>query len=386
MARCKVSEVARLRIGWRQALVWRLRRQLLSPVGDLPAVSVVRRLGGVQAQLASAATLAVRLRQQTSIAGEVAGALARGDVIKTWAMRGTLHLLVPEQAGDFLALLAAGRMWERPSWVRSFGLSPDDVERLRTVVRRALDGGVLTREELVAEVAARTGSDHISRALRSGWGTVLKPLAFQGDLCFGPNQGNRVTFTTPEAASRAWRGLPSADEAGPRAVLSYLDAYGPATIEGFRNWLSRGRVPKRKLQEWFGAVSARLAEVEVDGTHAYVRAEHIDELAGTPSPASPIVRLLGGFDQWVLGPGTEDGHVLPSARRGAVSRQSGWIAPVVLVDGVVRGTWELTADAVRVDWFAESGEPPEAALHAEGRRLSGILDRDLEVEVETLPV
>ncbi|MBO0707601.1 MAG: winged helix DNA-binding domain-containing protein, partial [Candidatus Dormibacteraeota bacterium] len=226
-----------LKIGWRQALAWRLRRHLLSPVGDLPAVSVVSRLGGVQAQLASAAALAVRVRQRTSSAGEVAGALTRGDLIKTWAMRGTLHLLPPEQAGDFLSLLAAGRMWERPSWVRSFGLSPDDVEGLRGVVRQALDGRVLTREELVAEVAARTGSDHISRALRSGWGTVLKPLAFQGDLCFGPNQGNRVTFTTPEAATPVWRGLPSADDAGPRAILSYLDAYGPATVDGFSNWL-----------------------------------------------------------------------------------------------------------------------------------------------------
>lgn len=368
------------KVSWRQALTWRLRRQLLSPVGDLPAVAVVRRLGGVQAQLASAASLAVRVRQRRSSAEEIAGALTRGDLIKTWAMRGTLHLLVPEQAGDFLALLAAGRMWERPSWVRSFGLAPDEVERLRGVVRQALGGGILTREELVAEVAARTGSDRISRALRSGWGTVLKPLAFQGDLCFGPSRGNRVTFTTPEAASSAWRALPSADEAGPRAVLSYLDAYGPATVEGFRNWLSRGRVSKRQLREWFGAVSERVAEVEVDGTRAYVRAEHIDALAGTRPPRSPAVRLVGGFDGWVLGPGTEDTHVLPAARRPAVSRQSGWIAPAVLVDGVVRGTWELTRVAVRISWFAEAGTPPRAALQAEGRRLAGILDRDLPVE------
>lgn len=369
-----------MKISWRQALSWRLRRHLLSPVGDVPAVAVVSRLGGVQAQLASAAMLAVRVRQRTSSPGEIAGALARGDLIKTWAMRGTLHLLPPEQAGDVLSLLAAGRSWERPSWVRSFGLSPDDVEGLRAVVRQALDGRVLTREELVAEVAARTGSDRISRALRSGWGTVLKPLAFQGDLCFGANQGNRVTFTTPEAATPAWRGLPGTDAAGPRAILSYLDAYGPSTIGGFSNWLSRGRISKRKLQEWFGAVSERLVEVDVDGTRAYVRAEHVDDLAGTPPPPSPIVRLLPGFDQWVLGPGTEDPHVLPSARRGDVSRQSGWIAPVILVDGVVRGTWELAADTVRVTWFAESGPPPGPELHAEGHRLAGVLDRELDVE------
>ncbi len=368
------------RVSWRQALTWRLSRQLLLPVIDLPAVAVVRRLCGVQAQLTSAAVLAVRVRQRRSTAGEVTAALARGELIKTWAMRGTLHLLAPEQAGDLLSLLAAGRPWERPSWVRAFGLPPDQVERLRSTVRQALDGAVLTREELVAEVAKRTGSEQVSRALRSGWGTVLKPLAFQGDLCFGPNQGNRVTFTAPEAASPAWRGLPDADEAGPRAVLAYLGAYGPATVEGFRNWLSRGRIPKRRLVQWFEAVAGQVAEVDVEGTRAYIPAEHLDELLVSPPP-SPVVRLLPGFDGWVLGPGTEDTHVIPPARRSAVSRQSGWIAPLVLVDGVVRGTWELSADAIRVAWFQESGLPPATALDAEVGRLARILDRDLHLQL-----
>ena len=90
------------------------------------------------------------------------------------------------------------------------------------------------------------------------------------------------------------------------------------------------------------------------------------------------MRLLPGFDQYVLGPGTGDGHVVPSARRSAVSRQSGWIAPVVLAGGAVCGTWELDGVRVRIDWFAEAGRPPHSALKAEVARLAAILDRDLE--------
>ncbi|MBO0703567.1 MAG: winged helix DNA-binding domain-containing protein, partial [Candidatus Dormibacteraeota bacterium] len=239
-----------LRITWREALSWRLERQLLWPVGDLPAVSVVRRLCGVQTQVASVATLAVRVRQERSTAGEVTDALTRGELVKTWAMRGTLHLLPAGDAGVFLSLLAAGRMWERPSWVRSFGLGPADVERLRIAVREALDGTALTREELAREVVRRPGLDHVADVLRSGWGTVLKPLAFQGDLCFGPAEGNRVTFTRPELASRDWQGVPAPEEAAPRAITAYLKAYGPASAEGFSNWLSRGRIAKRQLRAW----------------------------------------------------------------------------------------------------------------------------------------
>ena len=95
----------------------------------------MRRLCGVQAQVASSAELAVRVRRQTSQAGEVTRALARGTLIKTWAMRGTLHLLNPEDAGIYLSLLAAGRSWEAPSWQKWFGVGPKEIEALRDAAR-----------------------------------------------------------------------------------------------------------------------------------------------------------------------------------------------------------------------------------------------------------
>jgi len=83
----------------------------------------------------------------------------------------------------------------------------------------------------------------------------------------------------------------------------------------------------------------------------------------------------------VLGPGTDDAHVVPAARRRAVSKQSGWIAPVVVAGGNVSGTWELKRDTVEVAWFRESGRPPAEPLAAEVARLSKILGRELAVAV-----
>jgi hypothetical protein len=290
-------------------------------------------------------------------------------------MRGALHLLKPEEAGAFLSLMAAGRSWERPSWQRYFGVSPKQLEVLRQAVREALDGGCLTREELVAAVTAKRGLTNVGEALRSGWGTLLKPLAWQGDLCYGPSRGTRVTFMLPEAASPRWAAMPDPDDAAPVAIAAYFAAYGPATVDAFGNWLAGGWFGKRQLRTWFGALGDRLVEVEVDGERAHVLAEDVDELASaTPTTA---VRLLPGFDQYVLGPGTADGHVVAASRRAAVSRQSGWISPVVVAGGVVTGTWELDRDSLRVAWFREAGARPRAALEAEVSRLSAILDRDL---------
>jgi hypothetical protein len=368
-------------ISWQQALAWRMQRHLLDPIGRRPVVDVVDRLCGVQAQVASSAELAIRVRRQTSRRGEVGRALRDGRLVKTWAMRGTLHLLPPDKAGTFLSLMASGRPWERPSWERYFGVSPRQIEALRKAARAAVEVGPLTRDELATAVSSQRGLRHVGEALRSGWGTLLKPLAWQGDLCFGPSQGSRVTFMRPEDASPRWRGLPDPDEAAPAAIVAYLRSYAPATIDAFGNWLAGGWFGKRQLRTWFSALEERLTELDVEGERAYVLAEDLDDLASvTPTKA---VRLLPGFDQYVLGPGTGDGHVVPAARRTSVSRQSGWISPVVLAGGVVRGTWELDSDRVRVAWFGEAGRPPRAALRAEVSRLSSILERDLRPVIDS---
>jgi hypothetical protein len=367
-----------VKVTWQQALALRMRRHLLDPIGSQPVAGVVRRLCGVQAQVASSAELAVRVRRETSRPGEVGRALSQGRLIKTWAMRGAIHLLTPQEGGAFLSLMAAGRSWERPSWQRYFGLTSKVMDALRVAVREALDGTALTREELVTAVIARRGLGHVGEGLRSGWGTLLKPLAWQGDLCFGPSRGNRVTFMLPEDASPRWGGVPDPDEAAPAAIAAYFGAYGPATIDAFGHWLAGGWFGKRQLRTWFGALGDRLAEIDVDGERAYVLAQDLDEAASARPSAA--VRLLPGFDQYVLGPGTADGHVVPTARRAAVSKQSGWISPVVVAGGAVHGTWELDGDLVRIAWFREGGRVPRKALEAEVARLSSILDRGLRTE------
>jgi winged helix DNA-binding protein len=368
-------------VTWAQALAWRLRRHELDPMGDLPGPEVVRRLSGVQAQVASSAELAIRVRSSAVGAGDVAAALAAGDIIKTWAMRGTLHLLTPDDAGAFLSLLAAGRPWERPAWQRYFQMDPATMDRFRDAVIDALDGTTLTREELIEAVTVAPGLDHLGHALRSGWGTLFKPVAWQGGLCFGPQNGNRVTFRRPDQASPRWGGIPEPDVAGPRAVLAYVATYGPATPNGFRNWLSRGLIPTKQVKGWIAELGDRLATVDLEGETAYVTAEHLDELASTRP--STTVRFLGGFDQWVLGPGTDDPHVIAAPRRTDVSRTAGWIAPVVVTGGVVTGTWETDGDRLRVAWFHQAGRPPAAKLNAETKRMAGIMDRPLTLEVAT---
>ncbi len=367
-------------VTWEQVLAWRLRRQLLEPRAGKSAVAVAGALGGVQAQVGSAAELAVAVRRATPRKGEVADALSKRRLVKTWAMRGTLHVLDPAQAPAFLALMAAARSWERAAWVKATGVAPAEMAALGEAVAQLLDGEVLTREELVARLVARKRFARLGDPLRSGWGSLLKPFAWQGLLCFGPGQGNRVTFTNPTSWLRQWPAPPSVEEAAATAVPIYLRAYGPATPEGFDRWLTRGSTRKPMMREWFDALGDQLATVEVEGQSAQVLAEDLDELTGTKPTRA--VRLLPGFDQYVLGPGTQDEQLIAPARRAEVSKAAGWIAPTVIVRGRVAGTWVVDGDALAVTWFAECGRVPRTALAKEAARVAAILGRDLALQVD----
>lgn len=174
-----------------------------------------------------------------------------------------------------------------------------------------------------------------------------------------------------------WAGVPDLDEAGQRAVEAYFRAYGPATADHVYYWLGAGLGAGRKrIRSWIAGFGDRLAAVDIDGEPAYILREDLEDLAATP--ATRAVRLLPGFDQWVLGPGTADAHVVPPARRSLVSRQ----ANIVIVGGVVSGTWSLTGDRVVTAWFAEVGPPPREELAEEVARLATVFDRPLQSTIQ----
>ena len=336
-------------VSWASALAWRLRRQLLDRPGSGTPADVVRVLGAVAAQDAE---LAVAARRAVSRGGDLAVALAEGTVIKTFAFRGATHLLTPEDGGAYLALRAASRMWERTSWQSYYGLTPEDWPPLRAAVREALTDGPLTHDELGAALTSDARFRHLDAAFARGAWTLIKPMAWQGDLSFGPSRGGTATFQRLDLNPR-WTGLPDLEAAGTSAVEAYVRAYGPTTPERLHYWLGSGLgVGRRRILGWIAALDARLARIELEGEPALVLRSDVDDLVATPATAA--VHLLPRYDQWVLGPGTADEHVVPAVVRPAVSRG----ANLVLVGGRVSGTWTQAGDEVDVVWTVP-GAPDE---------------------------
>ncbi|MGI5489197.1 winged helix DNA-binding domain-containing protein [Microtetraspora malaysiensis] len=367
-----------IRLTWAQVLAWRLERQLVEPAAGSGPVMIARRLCGVQAQVASSAELAMAVRSADPRPGAVDEALwEEHGLVKTWLMRGTLHLIPADELPAYCAALGALRFWERGAWQRGHGVTAADVEAIIGAVPEALKGRCLTREELVEAVIEVSGVAHLRQALTSGWGALLKPLSFLGELCYGPPRDGRVTFARPADRLAGWPGaLPSTEEGGRALLRAFLGAHGPATPEMFDTWLMRGAARKAALRGWFRDLGPELAEVEVDGAPMTALAEHVDALAvARPSEG---VHLLPGFDQYVLGAPRDLEALLPAAVRPKVSRAAGWISPVVVHRGRVAGVWEAKDGRLAV----ELAEPvPRAPLQAAAERVAALLGRPAELVI-----
>ncbi len=363
-------------VTWAEALGWRMERHLLDPVGADSAADVVRRLGAILSMDESLAELAVGTRCTASRPGELGQALANGEVINVFAFRGAMHYLSPEEGGIYLALRAAGRQWELPSWVEHYRLRPADWPDFRAAVRDALQHGPLTIPELGEALTTHRAYRHLKPVFDDGAGTLIKPLTWQGDMSIGPPRDGQRTFQLLDDNPR-WSGIPDLEVAGPRAITAYFRTYGPATFDHVHHWLGANlSAGRRRLDRWLSDLADRLVTVDVEGATAYVVAEDAESL--TAARPSNAVRFLPGHDQWVMGPGTKDSRVTPPVLREAMTRK----ANPVIVGGVVRGIWTLKRNEITVTRLGEMRRP-QKAVEEEAQRLAALLGDGLRLTLRT---
>jgi len=371
------------RLGWAQVAAWRAARHHLderAPAGAM--LEVAARIAGVHAQVLSSAELTLWARVEGLAPDAVGHALwDERSLVKTWAMRGTLHLLPAAEFPLWQAALSTRRPWEARSWQRGFGVKLAELERLNAAVAEALDGRLLTREQLATEVARLTGSEALGGKLRESWGALLKPAAALGLLCFAPNQGQQVRFTGPDSWLGGWTGH-DPEAAMDTVTRRFLAASGPVTREDFARWW--GIPSPARAARLLERLGEEVARVEVEGTAAYALAADVAGLAAAEPGRPPTVRLLPAFDQYVVTATLQAERLLPGPFKARVYRPQGWLTPVVAVGGRMEGVWRQEARGrrllVTVEPFA--GPPParvRRAAEAEAERLAAFSGAELEL-------
>jgi hypothetical protein len=306
-------------------------------------LDVVSDVCGVHAQVQSSAELQVWARVRGAVPGDVRDALwERRTLVRTWVMRGTLHLLTARDLPLYVSALSQHDRWWKGAWLRMIEMSEEELRATLDAIRKSLGAKPFTREQLATKVTALTGAKAGARML-SGWGEMLKPAAFQGYLCSGPPRGQSVTFVRPDKWLDQWD-VPDPPEAWREIVRRYLHTYGPASREEFARWWGMQPGPAGRVLK---ALADELTEVDIEGHRAWLLADDLPSFRRARGNAS--VRLLPAFDVYTAGTRPRESLVAPRYKD-LVFRKAGWISPVVLAGGMAVGIWrhERTGRGIEV--------------------------------------
>jgi hypothetical protein len=343
-------------LSWDDVVSRRLSRSHL--VERAPAqglVEVVRDVCGIHAQVMGSAELQLAARVAGITQADVREALwERRELVKTWTLRGTLHL---HPADELSLWTAARRAVVGPADYEAAEV--ENVDEVVAAIGAALRGRRLSREELADAVVERVGAAPREK-LSSGWGYYLGDAAIADVLCFGPPQGQKVTFVHVEdwlGRQRAWEPAEALREVARR----YAEAYGPVGHRQFREWFTSRHLTPTVARELF---------------------DQLDVPEPKPVEPRPSVRLLPEYDVYVMG-FREREHLVPPAVREQVAahgkgRYEGPAGtPFLLVDGVCAGIWSRRKSAKRVELTVRPARritrAEQAGIEAEAERIGAFL-------------
>jgi hypothetical protein len=367
---------------WREVWAMRLRRHWLAAAAPADQMlDVVGGVCGIHAQVTASAELSLGLRVAGLNRQDIRDALWKDRIlVKTYGLRGTLHIFPTRELPLWLAALKAKPAPREPNRIELETLAPERRKAVIEAIREALDCQILTREQLGREIEQRVGTwatEEVFPAFGGNWPRwqlALGPAAADGIVAFGPNRGNRVTYVRLDQ----WVGQPGSVDGGAalrEACRRYLAAYGPATHVEFARWFA---TPPKAALDILHSLGDELEQVDVDGWRAWLPAN------ATPLTAGDSVRrvhLLPHFDCYVVGSHPRE-QLIPHSAPDAL--QGGTAAPfaVVLVDGVVGGLWERRKRGkvlqIRVDPFCQLDAQQERDLEAEATRVGEILETEVE--------
>ena len=324
------------------------------PIGGAGAVlEIVRRTGGIQAQDMNAAPLQVRVRSSGLTSSDVIQALSQDpSIVRTWVMRGTLHLIPAADHRWMISLLGSPAFSAGRGRRHQLGLDDKTLDKALThSVDVLTTEGPLTRQQL-GERLATYDIPVANQALHH----VVRAGGFLGVIAHGPLlDGKTETFV----AADSWlagieRPELSRDEALARLAGRYFRAFGPSTERDFSVWSG---LPLRDARAGFGAIRDSLVEVDVAGERMWV----VDGGSGPAGQAVDSglrrnddkgrndgggrndgqVKLLGFFDTYLLGYRGRGLAVAPEYMS-RVNAGGGMIRPVVTIDGLAVATWSWT--------------------------------------------
>ncbi|WP_341935112.1 winged helix DNA-binding domain-containing protein [Microbacterium sp. LWO14-1.2] len=284
--------------------------------------------------------LACRTRGEPTLAA-VDRAFDRGDLVRAWTMRGTLHTIPARDLGWVLSVTGERQRRQAAGRRRDLGIDDAMINAVTdSVVPRLRDGG-LTRSEMF-EVFAGVGVDPSGqRGIH-----LLSELTLTGLLCQGPvvardgiSREQRFVLVDGHIREHARPDDPLAE-----LFVRYITGHGPATVADFAWWSGLTLGQSRQARE---RTDGRITEVEDGVFSATERPRRASDTAS--------VFALGAFDEYYISYADRTAVCAPKHLAAVGPGKNGMVRATLVSDGRVIGCWTHAA--------ASLGAPPELFDH-----------------------
>src|SRR5947207_5230432 len=135
-------------VSWRQVAAFRLKRHSLLERNSSDLSAICRDVCGIQAQLMASAGIALAVRARHLTCQDIDSALwQRRTLVKTYAMRQTLHLLPSEDFSIYITALRNSRMNALMRIMSKLKVTRAEVDAMNAAVMDALSANPLTKNE-----------------------------------------------------------------------------------------------------------------------------------------------------------------------------------------------------------------------------------------------
>ncbi|KQZ66464.1 winged helix DNA-binding domain-containing protein [Nocardioides sp. Root151] len=333
-----------------------LARQHLLERTTMPVPAMVAHLVGLQAQANLPPYLSLAARLEGFDPYDVSAGLTTKALVRLLTMRGTVHLLVPD---DALSL----RQWTQPRQDRERAASQNtaaalhlDAGEFATAVSELLADAPLSGKDLGLRLEERFPG--VPPTALTNLARVDLPLAqLPPRGCW--QQAGGVVYQYVDR----WLERSLVEPDPPAIVRRYLRAFGPATAADVTAWSGITRL---------GPVVAGMDDLV---RHTEENGRALFDVEGAPivnAEAAAPVRLLGQYDNVWLSHAARD-RVTTALNRKRWMGPNGGMANTVFVDGMLEGLWRVLDDALEFELFRDLTRAEQQELDAEAARVEALL-------------
>ena len=262
---------------------------------------------------------------------DVDAAFDRGEIVRSWTMRGTIHIIPARDLAWVLSVTAERQLAQAAAVHRREGIDATELARAERTVRAALTGGnALARKEMFAVLEGSGVSTAGQRGYHLLYGLSTRGLICQGPVVPRPGGPTREQFWV---LTEEW----AADAASPADPLAeyfhrYITSHGPAGVRDFAWWTG---LPLGVSLVAAEAASDRLDVFADDGEPMYVAAW----TSSPPKPESPQVVALPPFEEYYLSYVDRTVPCAPEFLRAIGPAMNGMVRPLLVARGEVVGVW-----------------------------------------------